>query len=337
VTIVDGVRLVSNSEVQTFRDCPRRWWLAWYRGLTPRTADVKSPAATGTRIHVALASYYVPEGEAPADPLQTLDRVQREDLAAFETQIPTQFTEDGWWPGSEKVYELERSALQSQFDLEHAMIEGYVQWLAESGADEDIEVIAPEAYVEATLFEDSAFGGHVKLIGKLDARVRSRTTGRRKFIDHKTVGSLIDPMLGLNQQMIHYQVIEWLNTEEGEARCDGALYNMLRKVKRTRAARPPFYNRTPIDHNIHELESHIARMRHFLWQVDFAEVDMERGEDHHYVVPPRPSRDCVWKCQFFKVCRMFDDGSRVEDAVEALYEKRDPLSYYGGRHIIDHE
>ena len=164
--------------------------------------------------------------------------------------------------------------------------------------------------------------------------MRSRATGRRKFIDHKTVGSLVDPVLGLNQQMIHYQVIEWLNTEDGEARCDGALYNMLRKVKRTRAARPPFFARVPIDHNQHELESHVARMRHFLWQVDFAEQDMRTGGDHRYVVPPRPSRDCVWKCQFFRVCRMFDDGSRVEDAIQEFYEVGDPLAYYGGQEKV---
>lgn len=336
MTIVDGVRLVSNSEVQTFSDCKRRWWLAWYRGLTPRVQRVDGPASTGTRIHAALASYYVPDGETPANPLQTLQRVQNEDMEALNAQSNTWDEDEGELVVTRHGSTVERirADLLNSFDLEHAMIEGYVQWLEETGADDDLEVIASEAYVEATLFEDSAFGGHVKLIGKLDARVRSRTTGRRKFIDHKTVGSLHDPILGLNQQMIHYQVIEFLNTEEGEARCDGALYNMLRKVKRTRASKPPYFDRVPIDHNIYEIESHLERMRHFLWQVDFAESDMEHGGDHRYVVPPRPSRDCVWKCEFFKICRMFDDGSRVEDAVRDLYEKKDPLSYYGGREKV---
>jgi RecB family exonuclease len=332
VTIVDGVRLVSNSEVQTYKDCPRRWWLAWYRGLTQRTADVQSPAATGNRIHAALAAYYVPDGETAADPLRTLEQAQREDLAAFEAQIPTSF-DDGDWPGSDKVWELEHLSLRSQFDLEHAMISGYMEWIVETGVDVELEVIQSEAYVEAIFVRPT---WSVKLIGKLDARVIHRVTGRRKFIDHKTVGSLHDPVLGLNQQMLHYQLIEFLNTDEGQVRCDGALYNMLRKVKRTRASKPPYYARVPIDHNIHELTNYQKQLTHAINALESASLALDLKVEHHLVVPARPSRDCVWKCQFFRICRMFDDGSRVEDAVEALYEKRDPLSYYGGRHL-DHE
>lgn len=344
MTIVDGIHLVSNSEVQTFKDCPRRWWLAWYRGLTPRVPRVDGPASTGTRIHVALASLYVPDGETPANPLQTLQRVQNEDMEALNARSNTWDEDEGTLvvtPSGSTVERI-RAELLSSFDLEHAMIEGYVQWLEETGADEDLEVIASEVYVEARFDPPSAltsaeeiFGTEVKLIGKLDARVRSRTTGRRRFIDHKTVGSLHDPILGINQQMLHYQLIEFLNTNDGEARCDGALYNMLRKVKRTRASKPPYFNRIPIDHNIHELKN-------YLWQVGGVVASIVETEDmlnelrapHQAIVPSRPSRDCVWKCEFFKICRMFDDGSRVENAVRDLYEVRDPLSYYGGREKV---
>lgn len=347
MTIVDGVRLVSNSEVQTFKDCPRRWWLAWYRGLTPRTTDVGTPAATGTRIHAALASYYVPDGEAPADPLLTLQRLQNEDLATLLSQV------DDWSEDDQvevvrldgSITERRRAELLNAFDLEQAMISGYLEWIAETGEDADLEVVKSEAYVEALLprLGDEGlepveiFGTEVKLVGKIDARVRSRVTGRRKFIDHKTVGSLHDPLLGLNQQMLHYHLIEFLSSNDVDQRCDGALYNMLRKVKRTRASKPPYYSRVPIDHNVHELTN-------YLWQVGGVVANIVETESlleqtpypHQSVVPSRPSRDCVWKCDFFKICRMFDDGSRVEAAVESLYERQDPLSYYGGRHL-DHE
>jgi hypothetical protein len=331
VTSVDGVRLVSNSEVQTFKDCPRRWWLAWYRGLTPRVQRVDGPASTGTRIHAALASYYVPDGETPADPLATLEYNQTEDLEALRARYdPLGEDYSEWTPAQDE--------LLKQFDLERAMIEGYVQWLEETGADEDLEVVASEAYVEAELLSQSEgklwYGTAVKLIGKLDARTLSRTTGRRRFIDHKTVGSLHDPILGINQQMLHYQLIEFLNTDDGEARCDGALYNMLRKVKRTAKATPPFYGRVPIDHNIHELRNYREQLIGVTTRMVEAEEYLGDHGNHHGAVPSRPSRDCVWKCEFFKICRMFDDGSRVEDAVRDLYEVRDPLSYYGGREKV---
>lgn len=327
VTVVDGVRLVSNSEIQSFKDCPRRWWLAWYRGLTPRAVSVEGVRSTGTRVHIALASLYVPDGETPANPLRTLETVILEDLAVFMGSF------DGVPVDAERL-----KALQSQFDLERAMISGYVDWTAETGVDAYLEVVASEQYVEVDLeppaLATAVYGTPVKLIGKIDARVRSRITGRRKFIDHKTIGTLIDPVLGLNQQMLHYHVIEWLNTREGEERCDGALYNMLRKVKRTRASKPPYFDRVPIDHNIHELRNYKMQLSGTIHNIVQVEGYLDGGEvDHHVVAPARPSRDCSWKCDFFKICRMFDDGSRVEAAVESLYEVRDPLSYYQGREV----
>ena len=41
--------------------------------------------------------------------------------------------------------------------------------------------------------------------------------------------------------------------------------------------------------------------------------------------------DCEWSCDFVKICPLFDDGSRVEDAIQDMYTERDPLSYYQGK------
>jgi hypothetical protein len=135
--------------------------------------------------------------------------------------------------------------------------------------------------------------------------------------------------LGINQQMLHYHVIDDLLTEQGEPRPEGALYNMLRKVKRTRAAVPPFYTRIPIDHNRFELEGYRRQLQGTIARIEQTEDDLEIAPwAHQSIVPPRPSRDCTWKCDFFKICRMFDDGSRVEAAIEEHYVAGDPLAYY---------
>ncbi len=68
-----------------------------------------------------------------------------------------------------------------------------------------------------------------------------------------------------------------------------------------------------------------------LIQIERAEQMLSVGADHHIECPPRPSRDCLWKCPFLKICPMFDDGSRVEAAIEEHYEVRNPLDYYGGQ------
>ncbi len=328
MTVVNGVRLISNSEVQTFKDCPRKWWLAWHRGLVPIQESLVSAAATGSRYHAAVAELYVPDGQTPGDPLTKLDELHQEVLSALDEQ-PNYDADNKWLDVDETL----RAKLNKAMDLERAMVEGYLQWLEETGADAQLEVIAPETYVEAE-FRIHLAGyapDYVLLIGKLDAKTRNRITSGIRFIDHKSVGSLFDPLLHINQPMLHYHVIERLVTPEGEPRCEGALYNMARKVKRTARATPPFFARMHVDHNRHELDNYEMQLRGVISSMRRAEAMLESGFTNQQAVPSRPNRDCSWKCPFLKICRMFDDGSRVEDAIEGLYEVRDPLSYYGGR------
>jgi hypothetical protein len=55
---------------------------------------------------------------------------------------------------------------------------------------------------------------------------------------------------------------------------------------------------------------------------------LDEGEKHQYVAYPKPSRDCKWKCQFFTICTLIDDGSSSEQAISEMYEVADPYAYY---------
>lgn len=325
MTEVNGYRLFSNSEIQTFKSCRRRWWLSWYRGLTPRKDEYTGVKHIGSRIHLALEHFYVPAGQTPVDPIATHEIIVAAELDKFYSHYDNS-------PFGFPAEELK--ALEANFALERVMLEGYIGWLQETGEDSTLEVIESETYVESVI--PATFTGTkflpVKIIGKIDTRVKDLRTGRRKFIDHKTVQSLDTRMLRQSEQMLHYHLLEWLNTEEGEARCDGALYNMMKRSKRTARATPPFYHREPVDHNRFELESYRDRLVGVITDIQRAEQQIkEQPSLIPTVMYPTPSRDCTWKCPFQKVCTMFDDGSRVEDALENLYQVRDPMSYYGGQ------
>lgn len=327
MTVVNGVRVFSNSEVQAFKWCRRHWWLAWHRGLTPKIESVTSAAATGTRVHEALASWYVPDGDERVDPLFTLTAVQDRDMAIHSVSALRDTGDDE----AAQLLQTE-SELRSTFELERRMVEGYLEWVAESGVDSELEVLGAERYVEAAVEVEGV--GLVKLIAKLDALVRHRVTGLLMFIDHKTVGSFSIPELGMSQQMLHYHLIQRL-TAPSDRRPAGALYNMLRKVKRTRASKPPYYERRAVPHNDHELEAYSAKLVGVIGDVVEVERRLEAGVSHQVAAYSTPSRDCAWRCQFFKVCRMLDDGSRAEAALEDLYEVRSPLDYYGGREKVE--
>jgi hypothetical protein len=323
LTLRSNARLVSNSEIQTFKRCRRKWWLAWFRGLRPRVDTYTGPRAIGDRVHRALALWYQPVNRI--EPLAALNGLISADLRTLM--------------GSKHYQSLEPSE-QSELlrkwkgdaDLERAMIEGYVQWLEETGADSDIIILDSERYLDARLpVPNEDIGYPVYIIAKLDARVRRLSDGVRQFIDHKTVAAFGPKSMAAHQseQMLMYHLIEYLNAVTD--RCEGALYNMLRRVKRTVQAKPPFFQRFPIWHNSHQL----ASLRHRLIGTIGEILDAERrlrespGVATPYrVAYPTPTETCAWDCDFVAVCPLFDDGSRAEDMLKTHYSQGDPLSYY---------
>lgn len=314
MTTVDGVRLISNSEIQTFKACRRKWWLAWYRGMASRKADLVGIRNVGTRIHLCLAEYYVPEGQPRVSPMVTHQRVTAEDLAALYANA------------EQEGYEVDAALLKklnANFELERIMLEGYMAWLRETGADSQLEVIGSEMYVEAEIKPG------VKIIGKIDTRLRNRITGKIMIIDHKSVQIFVAPLLlRQNEQVLHYTLLEFLR--DGGSEPVGAFYNQLRRVKRGATAKPPFYLRETITHNRHEVESYRQRVLGVISDIEEVERKLEAGVPHPEAVYPTPSRDCSWKCPFVKICPMFDDGSRAEDALADQFVQSNPLDYYQG-------
>ena len=315
LSLTDGLRRVSNSEVQTFKRCRRKWWLAYYRGLRSKYEPPYGARATGTRGHAALAAWYRPDGEERIDPRDALEIIVDAERARLEA-LPD-------------VSEETLRRFNKDVELERVIIDGYVRWLAETGADADYTVVGSEQYLEAALPEVE----NTLIVGRLDARVVRSYDNARLFIDHKFVASIQGAarLLPLNEQMLWYILLEELQPDrDPDQRVAGALYNMLRRSKQTEKASPPFYERIEVRHNRHEINSFRKRLVGVLDDMKYCREELDAGETdhHHLVVYPTPTRDCAWDCPFFKVCPMFDDGSRVDDALEDHYTVDDPYGYY---------
>lgn len=297
---------LTNSEMKTWRRCHRKWYLSTYRGLAPRRKDFNRPTGIGTRVHNALAAHY--EGK---DALAQLKEGIASDLGRFPEY---------------------RADIEKEADLATAMIEGYLQWLEETGEDRGFEVVASEGAREAVLYTDEH--GPITLLSKIDARIIHR--GRsdiRLALEHKSVGDLSTPLpfLQLDTQLLTEHLVEYLALkEEGleEKAAQGVLYNMLRKVKRTARAKPPFFGREEVKHNLEELRKHWRHVVVVAKQIRDAEVALEAGVEHHDVCEPNPTRDCRWDCPFFHICSHFDDGSSVEHDLSTDFVVGDPLERY---------
>jgi hypothetical protein len=315
----DGARRISSSELASFKRCRRQWWLTYYRGLKPIRESPLGPRAIGDRIHRALQLYYVPDGQPRTEPKAALERVIQEDWLAVKAAFAAQ---------GEEVPELLVIDLNKQADLERAMIEGYVEWLAETGADSEFKVIGSERYVEADLMTRGT--QVIKLIGRLDVQVRRIFDNLPFFLDHKTMGEFVTAtrLLPMNEQMKMYVLLHTLASDPGNPRIVGAIYNMIRRVKRTGNAKPPFYQRVEVQHNPTEIQTFKDRTIGVIGHMESARLVLDAGGDHHRVVYPTPTKDCAWQCPFAQVCTLFDDGSRVEAALEGNFVVGDPYDYY---------
>lgn len=311
---MSDVLLLSNSEMQSFRRCHRKWYLGVYRRLSPRVEDLPgTPFSIGNLVHDGLARYYAGEG----DPVAFVEATIDEDLGVMPTYA---------------------DELEKERALVVAMLTGYMEWLEETGADQELTILGVEQMAQAKLVDG------VDLISKLDAPVHRESDGAKLALEHKSVASLTQPLalLKLDTQLLTEHLVRFLHlveqgASEAEAQeaCHGILYNMLRKVKRTASAKPPFYGRVDVPHNIIELRNHWRHCVSVARQIQESTRRLDAGESHHAVCEPNPKRECAWDCPFFKVCPMADDGSDFEGALRDLYVERDPLQRYDGADMLD--
>jgi hypothetical protein len=300
----EGTYTLSNSEIQTFKECRRKWWLTYYRRLKPRQHKFTGPLALGSRVHEALDQYYS-NGTPLLEVHSTLVEADREAL--------TQSFRDP-------------SVLDAEADLGRIMLEGYLQWVEEEGIDNELEMISTEEVLNMPMFN-----GEVELQGKIDMRVRRKGDGVRMFRDFKTVGGSFDQFYStanMNEQIMTYMLLEQHKNGEGE-RSEGGLFTLLKKVKRTANAKPPFYDQFEVRHNVFTLRSFWQRIHATVTDLMRVKNALDEGTAHQAVAYPTMSRDCTWKCPFFSMCPMFDDGSAVEAAMEPQFEISDPYAYYG--------
>lgn len=312
-----GIRRVSHGEFATFKRCKRKWYLAYYRELGLPVEVKVGAAPLGTMVHKALQAWYVPEGQTPGNPYEVLETIIRADVEALSAD-PTALAE-----------------YVKQAELARAMVEGYFQWLQETGADEGIRIIASETKLEVESGIEN-----VRLIGKLDVRAVREVDQARLVIDHKTVGSFLDASkwLHMREQPLHYLLLEYLDLRAAgleHERCIGAIWNMLRKVLRTERAKPPFYDRAEVRHNMYSLQSYWTHLMAGLQAIEQVRQTLNAAWDHHAVAYPTPHRDCIWDCDFFHVCSMMDDGSYAEEFMSANLVHINPLKRYEPEGVAD--
>ena len=300
---------ITSSEISTYKQCKRKWYLGYYKGLKKNTSDVMGPLPLGTRVHKALEMYYR-EG---IHPLETYRQI-----VADEGQL-----------AAETVYDMD--AYGREVDLGRIMLEGYVAWVTEEAHDADLEVISTEEKLSYKLPHiGEEHGDTVSFIGKIDLRVRNKMAGTRAVLDFKTAASFNDwyNLAHIQPQLKGYMLLDRLTNTDKDSWIDGGIYRLLRKVKRTAKAVPPFYDDVYIHHNEETLRTFWYQLNGVISDMYATRRALDNGAEPQYTVYPAVSQDCQWRCDFLGVCALMDDGSNVEDSIYEKFHHEDPYAYY---------
>lgn len=287
------MRPLTNGELAAYRRCHRKWWLAYVRGLKrkawDRLEDKTSAMNVGSAAHLGLQTLY--EGGT-----------KEQAVAAAQTYV------DG------------------QTDLPGIMVEGYVEWLEESGVDANLEVVEVERTMQAELPSG-------RLIwAKADIRGRELDTDRYVVMDHKTCGGVdeYDARANLLTQPKHYLLAERLSGQPAVEWAGQWYYNLLKRVKRTVRAKPPFFKRLPVYSTDRELKAYAKRVEQQAGEMEELEYRLRENPDLGPIEAyPNPTNDCTWDCPFFAVCPHFDRSPEAAELMlEAAYEEGDPLAHH---------
>lgn len=307
--------VISNSEIQTFKTCKRKWLVQYYLEKQPKASKVKPVGATwlGTRMHAALEAYYSP----------ALDDIGVDEAISILREIYTMDTDE--WP--EYTDEL-----LAEWSLADIMLRGYFDWLEETGADSQLEVVSTEREFIVP------FTDEVAIRGRLDMVVKDRQTGAKLFLDHKNVIQFLDEAyLDRDEQAKFYMMLQRLDPKQKkDTWVDGGVFNQLRKVKRSAKAKPPFYLRTTVRHNSDTLNSMYRRTWQTVTEIAELRKELDNGAYQEQFAYPHPTKDCSWMCPLASgLCTMMDDGSDWKGFLQDEWTHVDPYARYTESGYLD--
>lgn len=307
----EGAVFVSGSEIATYKRCRRKWNQQYVQRLVPIDEEMTGVRKLGSRVHQSLMELYAPDGTLDSA-IDVLHTEGKNDLLAVT--------------GDDVAFRK----LNDDVELARIMVEGYWQWAAEEGIDQDLEVIGREIAIDTQLFAAGEITPHeIRLRGKLDQIIRRRSDNAILLRDFKTAANFADllGMLSRDEQMPTYLMLAHDRPDawglEAGARVEGALYTMLRRVKRTKAATPPFYRQETVRYGAARLAEQRTRTRQVV-----SEMMHYRSLTDSAWAYPTPDRSCAWSCPWVSCCAMFDDGSDIKNFIAMNFQPGDPDARY---------
>lgn len=282
--------VITHSDLKNFLSCRRKWYYDYVLDYRP-PEKLTGPLALGTRVHAALEAYY--KGETD-DPVAWIDQKGKEDLEALDYNSNT------------KPWDYDN--MYDDMIIGRNCMNLYMDWLTETGADDNYRVVSVEEKVEAPILD-----GRAVLRGKVDILVEDVASGLLCVNDFKTTA---DWGGGLREQLErsyqHWCYLIGMQHQYPDRNVECAQYTVLRKVKKIPAKvseSSPLISRFAVPatrRNIGTKRAQIERIA--------AEMVYLRDQEDPAMFYPSPGDPCKW-CPYKAPCEIADESTEASLAL----------------------
>lgn len=302
----EGVLTLRVSDVRTWLQCPRRFYLEVLQGLRlqvegfddPELQEVRPEEVVvterqagrrdeGTLVHSVIEAYYKSKIDLTFDTYMTIE-VSDLILAAAQELTPE--------PDTKSWVDARRYA--------QAMAEGYIYWVAADGRDIGYETLAVEERITLDFKVNTGKAGYhtIRLTGQPDVVEGDQMAGEEGIGDTKTVTSLKNSGPRAHDfQLSSYALLRWRKT--GVMPTYGYQNLILRSLHTSRST-PPYYRRVPITFT----EDQLKQFSGFLIATLFDISSFIRNLEVPDLVAYSETQLCDWMCSVVPVCDAMSSG-----------------------------
>lgn len=274
------------SQISTYKTCPRMYRYQYVDRLVPKVESEKLILGKGG--HAALQAHY-----SGQDAVAAYDAWAQEQLGRFSAVA---------WPD-----ELEK--IESQLALGRKLVAYYVEW---AKRNDGFRVLSAEQQFRVPVW--SPKGRKVKGVwhaGTYDG-VAEDVYGNLWLLEHKFYNRFpTETELRLNEQAGYYLLAATQLFPDRTVR--GVIYTVIRKTNPDRA-KDDVVRRWWVQRNGRELVALRNRLYHAYRAVTTDRTWM-----------PSPGFHCTWQCAYTRLCLAEDDGSDVQELVDAFYNREEEV------------
>lgn len=313
-----------------FKRCPKKAYWRWLMGLVPKTKSFGA-LDLGTWVHDAFEHWYVPGLKRNGSLLKHFNRVSN---AAIDEAIAA---------GAPEHQILKATELQF---LGQALMRSYVE---RYGKDSNVDVIGTEIPLEFVITDER--GNEIaKHMLKPDMVFRYVPTGFVWLMENKTAASIRTEHLIIDDQARPYGAMAQPALRlagvigKGE-RVAGIMYNYIRKAfpdtRKTdhnghylnqdgsvsKRQPPPYFVRHPLHLGDRAKAVTLRRLRSETIEFTEWRQSIIDGQIDPLWIKKTPHHSCPKFCDFFKICRLEEEGADITDMREAEFTRRNPYDY----------